>query len=64
AGESEIAINFQQEFEKYNPIFAQKIVSTAGKVEIIDANNCVLKSYTHGLIVGVGAGDITYQLRP
>lgn len=64
AGESEIKINFKQEFEKYNPIFAQKIVSSSGKVEILDENNHILKSYTHGLIVGVGAGDITYQLRP
>lgn len=64
AGESEIKINFKQEFEKYNPIFAQKIVSSSGKVDILDENNHILKSYTHGLIVGVGAGDITYQLRP
>lgn len=64
AGESEIKINFKQEFEKYNPIFAQKIVSSSGKVDILDENNHTLKSYTHGLIVGVGAGDITYQLRP
>lgn len=63
AGEPEIKIDFQEEFKRYNPTFAQRIVSYDGKVEII-GDNGTSKSYEHGLLVGVGAGDITYQLRP
>ncbi|MFA7083725.1 MAG: UDP-N-acetylmuramate--L-alanine ligase [Arcobacteraceae bacterium] len=63
AGESVIEIDFAKEFEKYNPTFAHKILSTNGKIELLDKDNLPIKSYIHGLIVGVGAGDITYQLR-
>lgn len=62
AGEQEIEIDFEKEFENYNPIFADKIITTECKVDIIKDDK-VIKSYDNGLIVGVGAGDITYQLR-
>lgn len=63
AGEKEVKIDFQEEFKRYNPTFAQRIVSHNGKVEIL-SDSGIMKSYDHGLLVGVGAGDITYQLRP
>ena len=57
AGESQKEINFETLFKKYNPIFANKIETDKNCVTI---NNKVLNK---GLIIGFGAGDITYQLR-
>jgi UDP-N-acetylmuramate--alanine ligase len=57
AGESQKEINFETLFKKYNPIFANKIETN---------KNCVKISHrvlNKGLIIGFGAGDITYQLR-
>ena len=62
AGEKKVEINFAKEFAKYNPIFAHSIQTTQGKIQLI-SDNKVIKVYEDGLIVGVGAGDITYQLR-
>ena len=62
AGEKKIEIDFQKEFARYNPIFADKIVTTNGKIELIKDNK-IIKTYEEGIILGVGAGDITYQLR-
>ena len=62
AGEKKVEIDFAKEFAKYNPIFAHSIQTTQGKIQLI-SDNKVIKVYEDGLIVGVGAGDITYQLR-
>ena len=62
AGEKKVEIDFVKEFAKYNPIFAHSIQTTQGKIQLI-SDNKVIKVYEDGLIVGVGAGDITYQLR-
>jgi len=62
AGEKKIDIDFQKEFAIYNPIFADKVVATKGKIELIKDNQ-IIKAYTEGIFLGVGAGDITYQLR-
>ena len=61
-GEKKIDIDFQKEFASYNPIFADKIVTTNGKIELIKDGN-IIKTYEEGIFLGVGAGDITYQLR-
>lgn len=61
-GEKKIDIDFQKEFASYNPIFADKIVTTNGKIELIKDGN-IIKTYEDGIFLGVGAGDITYQLR-
>ncbi|NQY20935.1 MAG: UDP-N-acetylmuramate--L-alanine ligase [Campylobacteraceae bacterium] len=61
-GEQKIDIDFAKEFAMYNPIFADEIITKNCKVEIIK-NNEIIKTYDEGLIIGVGAGDITYQLR-
>ena len=62
AGEKKIHIDFEKEFEKYNPIFAHSLQTSAGQIQLINENK-IIKTYTQGIILGVGAGDITYQLR-
>ena len=62
AGEKKIEIDFEKEFASYNPIFADKIVTTNGKIDLIKDNK-IIKTYDEGIFLGVGAGDITYQLR-
>ena len=61
-GEKKIDIDFQKEFASYNPIFADKIITTNGKIELIKDEK-IIKTYDEGIFLGVGAGDITYQLR-
>ncbi|MDD2292563.1 MAG: UDP-N-acetylmuramate--L-alanine ligase, partial [Aliarcobacter sp.] len=61
-GEKKIDIDFEKEFASYNPIFADKIISSAGKIELIKDEK-IIKTYDSGIFLGVGAGDITYQLR-
>lgn len=62
ANEKKVEIDFAKEFVKYNPIFANSIKTSDGMIQLIDDNK-VIKTYEDGLILGVGAGDITYQLR-
>ncbi len=61
-GEKKIDIDFEKEFAQYNPIFADRVVSTNGKIELIKDEK-IIKTYDEGIFLGVGAGDITYQLR-
>jgi UDP-N-acetylmuramate--alanine ligase len=58
AGESKREINFVEEFKKYNPQFITKLTRVG---DFIDLDNS--KKLDHGLVIGFGAGDITYQLR-
>lgn len=62
AGELKIHIDFEKEFAMYNPIFADRINASSGKIELIKDEK-IIKTLETGLIIGVGAGDITYQLR-
>jgi len=55
-------IDFKKEFKAYNTTFADKIVTTKGKIDLI-VNEKIIKTITKGIVVGVGAGDITYQIR-
>ena len=52
AGEKEIQIDFQKLFHKYNPIFAKNLQ---------EAKN--IANLSTGLVIGFGAGDVTYQIR-
>lgn len=61
-GEQKIDIDFEKEFAIYNPIFADRISSTNGRIDLIKDEK-IIKSYDTGIFLGVGAGDITYQLR-
>jgi len=58
AGEAKREINFENEFKKYNPKFPQSIKRDGDFINI--ENSTKLDS---GLVIGFGAGDITYQLR-
>lgn len=62
AGEEKIDIDFEKEFAHYNPIFADKIQTSTCEVSLVKDNK-IIKSYNKNIILGVGAGDITYQLR-
>lgn len=62
AGEEKVEIDFEKEFASYNPIFADKLNTQDRKVELIKDDE-VIYTYSDGIILGVGAGDITYQLR-
>jgi UDP-N-acetylmuramate--alanine ligase len=57
AGESPRPIDFEGLFKKYNPIFAPRVYRTPNGIEV---NGETISS---GVIIGFGAGDITYQLR-
>ena len=62
AGEKEQVIDFEKEFARYNPLFSTRIHRIDDSI-IIDAKNSGKKVYDTGLVIGFGAGDITYQLR-
>ncbi|MEA3498601.1 MAG: UDP-N-acetylmuramate--L-alanine ligase [Campylobacterota bacterium] len=55
-------IDFDKEFSNYNTTFCTNLNTTNGKIELIQ-NDKVIKTITKGIVLGVGAGDITYQLR-
>ncbi len=63
AGEEKVDIDFKKHFKKYNPIFANRIISKSKNIMLTDEFGNVIKNYDKGLIIGFGAGDITYQLR-
>ncbi len=60
--EAILDINFAKEFASYNVTFAEKIEPYTGYINLIKDNK-ILKTIDSGMILGVGAGDITYQLR-
>lgn len=62
AGEAKRAIDFEKDFERYSPLMADSVKRSANDLDIMKDDK-VLKSLDKGLIVGFGAGDITYQLR-
>lgn len=61
-GEKEVKINFKDDFKNYNLIMADNIKVEDGDV-LVMKDNKVLRHIDDGLVVGFGAGDITYQLR-
>lgn len=62
AGEIKKDIDFETLFKKYNPIFADKLETTTKKLEV-SKDDEIIKVIKKGLVIGFGAGDITYQLR-
>jgi UDP-N-acetylmuramate--alanine ligase len=62
AGEAERPIDFEEKFERYHPMMADRIKRDADSIDIVK-DEAVLKTLDKGLIIGFGAGDITYQLR-
>jgi len=62
AGEKEQFIDFEKHFGQYHPLFADEIARADGGLKILK-NAQIIEELHHGLIIGLGAGDITYQLR-
>ena len=62
AGEEKIDIDFEKHFKRYNPIFADFIKKEKKNITLFKKNSDFAK-IDKGLIIGFGAGDITYQLR-
>lgn len=63
AGEEKIDFDFAKLFSKYKPIFAHKIKRDGTRLLLLDSKNNIIETLDRGIIVGLGAGDITYQLR-
>jgi len=55
-------IDFAKEFTHYNTTLCDKLNTQENKIELIKDGK-VIKTLDEGVILGVGAGDITYQLR-
>ena len=62
AGESSREINFKEKFKRYNLTMADNIKRANNTITVIK-NKENLKTLDKGLIIGFGAGDITYQIR-
>jgi len=62
AGEAPREINFQESFKDYNLTMADKISRANNTIKVIKDNKD-LETLDKGLIIGFGAGDITYQIR-
>ncbi len=61
-GEEPRFIDFENHFRKYHPLFADSVMPEGGSLRILkDASQ--IKALDEGVIIGLGAGDITYQLR-
>jgi len=62
AGESPRDIDFKESFKAYNLTMADKITRANNTITVVkDDKN--LETLDKGLIIGFGAGDITYQIR-
>jgi len=62
AGEAKREIDFEEKFKQYNLTMADKIQRANNTITVIK-NNKDLETLNKGLIIGFGAGDITYQIR-
>jgi len=62
AGETPIDIDFKEKFKRYNLTMADKISRANNTITVIKDNKD-LEILDKGLIIGFGAGDITYQIR-
>jgi UDP-N-acetylmuramate--alanine ligase len=55
-------IDFEKEFANYNTTFCTRISTQNGEIELYE-NEKKVRTIKGGIVLGVGAGDITYQLR-
>lgn len=62
AGEAPRDIDFTTCFQAYNLILATSITQKDGVVSI-KQESAVIKTIDSGLVIGFGAGDLTYQIR-
>ncbi|STQ85992.1 UDP-N-acetylmuramate--L-alanine ligase [Helicobacter muridarum] len=63
AGEQKIDFDFARLFGHYKPIFANHIKRFGNHVALIDKDDNTICIIDSDIIIGLGAGDITYQLR-
>ncbi|GKT14322.1 UDP-N-acetylmuramate--L-alanine ligase, partial [Aduncisulcus paluster] len=56
-------IDFGKEFAYYNTTLCTKISTSNGKIELLNEQDEIVRIIETGIVLGVGAGDITYQLR-
>jgi len=61
AGEPQRFIDFEKEFARYAPEFATALVREEAAIGLEGVSSA--KKLSKGLVIGFGAGDITYQLR-
>ncbi len=61
AGEQPCEIDFEKEFASYKPYFASKIQREQNSISFKSEDKD--HRFDSGLVIGFGAGDITYQLR-
>jgi UDP-N-acetylmuramate--alanine ligase len=62
AGEAARAIDFKKEFARYNLTMGKSLKRDGSKLHLIK-DDAILETLEEGIVVGFGAGDITYQLR-
>ena len=62
AGETSRDIDFKEKFKRYNLTIADNITRANNTITIIKDKEA-LKTLDKGLIIGFGAGDLTYQIR-
>jgi UDP-N-acetylmuramate--alanine ligase len=62
AGEAPREIDFKEKFKAYNLTMADSITRANNKITVIK-NKKDLQILDRGLIIGFGAGDLTYQIR-
>jgi len=62
AGEAKRDIDFEEKFKQYNLTMADKITRANNTITVVKDNKD-LEILNKGLIIGFGAGDITYQIR-
>lgn len=62
AGEEAVDIDFESNFSAYNLTMADRVQKDAKKL-LLYKNNQVIDTLENSIIVGFGAGDITYQMR-
>lgn len=62
AGEAMREIDFKEKFKRYNLTMADNISRANNTITIIK-DKTELKTLDKGLIIGFGAGDLTYQIR-
>lgn len=63
AGEEKIDFDFKQLFAQYNPKFATKVRREGKFIALLDEQGIPFETLDSGIIIGLGAGDITYQLQ-
>jgi UDP-N-acetylmuramate--alanine ligase len=62
AGEASREIDFREKFKRYNLTIADNITRANNIITVIKDKKA-LKTLDKGLIIGFGAGDLTYQIR-